>query len=164
MKSINNLILRRVEDSDIEQLKIWLNKDYILKWYHDADEWLDEIKERNGLFGFLNHFIVMKENTSIGFAQYYDCFDAQEDWYSINRANELFSMDYLIGEEEYLRKGYGKVIIKLLIDKILEQSPNAGIVVQPENENTASCKALLSNGFVYDKEKDYYSLFSDKNC
>ena len=163
MEAVNNLSLRYVEDSDIEQLKIWLNKDYILKWYHDADEWLNEIKERNGLFNFLNHFIVLKENTPIGFTQYYDCFDAQEEWYSVNQPNEVFSIDYLIGEKECLRKGYGKTIVKLLIDKIREQSPDAGVVVQPENENIASCKVLLSNGFVYDEKKGYYSLFPDKN-
>jgi len=105
------LVLRPVKDSDMKQLEIWLNKEHVLKWYHEANEWLDEIKERNGSFSFLSHFIVLKDDKPIGFGQYYDCFDAQEEW-------------YLVG--------------------------------QPENENIASCKALLANGFVYDAEKNYY--------
>lgn len=154
------LILKPVDESDIKQLETWLNKDYILKWYHDADEWLNEIKERNGNFSFLNHFIVLKDNIPIGFAQYYDCYDAQEEWYSINQPNKIFSIDYLIGEEKYLRKGYGKGIVALLTDKIRKQYPKAGIVVQPENENIASCKALLANGFVYDEKKEYFILLT----
>lgn len=152
----STLTLKPVEDSDIKQLKIWLNMTHVLKWYHDADEWLNEINERNGAFSFLNHFIVLKDNTPIGFGQYYDCFDAQEEWYFADRANEIFSIDYFIGEEDYLRKGYGKEIVKLLVNKIYERCPDAKIVVQPENENIASCKALLANGFVYDEENDYY--------
>lgn len=73
------LRLRPVDDIDIKQLEVWLNKEYILKWYHDADEWLNEIKERNGNFSFLYHFMVLKDNTPMGFCQYYDCFDAREE-------------------------------------------------------------------------------------
>ena len=152
------LILKSVEDRDIAQLEIWLNKPYVLKWYHDTDDWLNEIRERNGSFSFLHHFIVLKNDKPIGFCQYYDCFNAQEEWYSVNQPNEIFSIDYLIGEEEFLRKGYGKKIVALLIDKIYIHNPKAAIVVQPENENIASCKALLTNGFEYDKEKEYYKL------
>jgi Acetyltransferase (GNAT) family. len=152
------LTLKHVEDNDIQQIGIWLHKEHILKWYHDAEDWLMEIRERNGSFCFLNHFMVLKDNKPIGFCQYYDCFDAQEDWYSIDESNKIFSLDYLIGEEEYLGKGYGKAIVKLLIGKIKEQNPEAEIIVQPENENIASCKALLSNGFVYNEEKEYFKL------
>ena len=153
-----NIILKPVTDNDIEQLEIWLNKEYVLKWYHDADEWLNEIKERYAGFSFLNHFMVLENNKPIGFCQYYDCFDAKEEWYLVEKPCEIYSIDYLIGEEEYLRKGYGKKIVKLLVEKVEKQNPEARIVVQPEKENIASGKALLANGFVYDEGKDYYVL------
>lgn len=154
---MNTLTLRPVEDCNIGQLEIWLNKEYILKWYHAA-EWLNEIKERNGTFSFLHHFMVLENDIPIGFCQYYDCFDTQEEWYSISQANDTFSIDYLIGEEKYLGKGYGKTIVKFLMDEIYKLNSNAGIVVQPDNENTASCKVLLANGFVYDNDKGYYFI------
>ncbi|MFT3738671.1 MAG: hypothetical protein QM786_07915 [Breznakibacter sp.] len=79
--------------------------------------------------------------------------------YFYNRSSTVpFSIDYLIGEENYLQKGYGKEIVKLLVGKIHELSDEIDIVVQPENENTASCKALLANDFVYDETKKYYIL------
>lgn len=155
---MSKLTIRHVSDSDLSLLDTWLRKDYILKWYHDADEWLNEVRERNGSFSFLHHFMVLCSDQPIGFCQYYDCFDAKEDWYSVERAGELFSIDYLIGEEKFLGKGYGKQIVGLLIEKIYGTWPEAQIVVQPENENTASCKTLLSNGFVYEEEKKYFSL------
>ena len=155
---VGRLKLKPVEDSDIKQLEIWLNTEHVLKWYHDASEWLNEIKERNGQFSFLNHFIVLNKSEPIGFCQYYDCFYAKEDWYCVDNTNEIFSIDYFIGEKEYLRKGYGKEIVRLLVNEIWKLSNKIDIVVQPEIENIASCKALLSNGFTYDENKKYFIL------
>lgn len=156
------LVLRPIEDNDIAQMQLWLNKPHVLKWYHDANEWLCEIKERNGSFSFLKHFIVLMEDKPIGFGQYYDCFDAKEHWYVADKPHELYSIDYLIGEEDCLRKGYGKAIVNLLVGEIRKQCAGAGVVVQPEQENIASCKALLSNGFIYDSDKEYYVLSERK--
>lgn len=110
---MNKITLRQVDNSDIELLKNWLNKEYILKWYNDADDWLNEINGRNNSFSWIHHFIVMIDETPVGFCQYYDCYDANdmEDWYSVTRRDETFSIDYLIGDEAYLGKGYGKAII-----------------------------------------------------
>jgi RimJ/RimL family protein N-acetyltransferase len=156
--------LRHIKDSDVEQLEKWLYKDHIIKWYHDTADWLKEIKERNGIFSFLHHFIVDKGNESIGFCQYYDCFDAKELWYSVENKGELFSIDYFIGEEKYLRKGFGKQIIRLLIDEISKENVSFEIVVQPETENTASNRTLSANGFIYDKIKKYYAIKIQNAC
>jgi RimJ/RimL family protein N-acetyltransferase len=104
----DELYLRKFEDNDMDLFRHWLYKDYILKWYKDADEWVNELKQRNGDFKFINHYIVMLGDEAIGFCQYHDCYCAKEDWYSVQKSNTLFSIDYLIGEEKYLNKGYGK--------------------------------------------------------
>ncbi len=150
--------LRPLQDADVEQLKIWLYKKHVLQWYHDTDDWLKEIRERKREFSFLHHFIVDKGDEPIGFCQYYDCFDAKELWYSVESRGKMFSIDYLIGEENYLRKGFGKQIIKLLIEEISKENEKYEIVVQPDTDNTASNKTLLANGFVYDEEKQYYTI------
>jgi RimJ/RimL family protein N-acetyltransferase len=106
---MNRIALRPINERDLALLTLWFNKNYILKWYHDADEWLHEIKERHGVFSWIKHFIVLDGETPIGFCQYYDCFYAKEDWYSVNKPHDTYSIDYLIGEESYLRKGYGKI-------------------------------------------------------
>lgn len=150
---IIKLSLIPIKDSDIKRLKGWLHKDYIQKWYNDADEWINEIKERNNTFKFLKHYIVLEKDMPLGFCQYYDCFDAKEDWYIVEIPDKVYSIDYLIGEEEFLGRGYGKKIVKTLVEKIIE-----AILVQPDKENIPSCKALLANGFIFDTEKNYYIL------
>ena len=68
------LTLTAIQDSDIELLNEWLHKDYILKWYHHPDEWIHEIKEREGSFNLLSHYIILENDKKIGFCQFYDCF------------------------------------------------------------------------------------------
>lgn len=157
MKS-KELILRPLDENDIDLLASWLSKDYILRWYHDADEWLNEINGRHDAYTWIHHFIIMHSKTPIGFCQYYDCYDANdlEDWYSVNKKGETFSIDYLIGDEDYLNKGYGKEIVRILTETIMAIKGAKSIIVQPDNENHASRHVLMANGYVYDEDKKYY--------
>lgn len=155
---MRKLTLKPVEDNDVSLLDKWLHKDYILKWYHEPKEWIKEIEERNGSFNFLKHYIVFDGKKPVGFCQYYDCFEAKEEWYEVEAPGKFYSIDYLIGEEDYLRKGYGKEIVKILLKTILQDKNPQAIIVQPEKENIASCKTLLASGFIYDNNKNYYRL------
>ena len=57
----------------------------------------------------------------------------------------------MIGEEEYLNKGIGNIIIEKLEEKIIEIGGKE-IFADPVPENKASQKVLLSNGFIQIKE------------
>lgn len=153
-----DLTIRPVNDTDIPLLTSWLKKDYILKWYHDADEWLYEINNRYNDFSWIHHFIVMDRKTPLGFCQYYDCYHANsmEDWYDVIKRGDTFSIDYLIGNEFYLGKGYGKAIVALLSDTIKKKENARKIIVQPDKENHSSNHVLLANGYIFDEQFDYY--------
>jgi len=156
-KEIVDIILQSFTDDDIELFVQWLNKDYIKKWYGNLEDWINEVKNRSGEFNFINHFIVKYDEDKIGFCQYYDCYDAQEEWYKVINKNEVYSIDYLIGEEEFLNKGFGKEIVKQLIDKVKTKGGRQ-IIVQPEPENKASNRVLTANGFIYDDDRECYFL------
>lgn len=148
--------LEKITEEDILLIEKWLCKDYIKKWYNPIEEWIYEIKNRNGEYNFIRHLIVKHNFTKIGFCQYYDCYDAQEDWYKIDRPNCTYSIDYLIGEENFLSKGYGKEVVCQLIEKVKFENGKE-ILVQPDIENEPSKKILLANGFIYnDEEKFFY--------
>ena len=152
---MEQLNLVKITDEDIILVEQWLQKEYIKKWYDPIDEWINEMQNRNGEYGFIRHFIVKVNSLKVGFCQYYDCFNAQESWYKINKQKYTYSIDYLIGEENYLNKGYGKEIIRQLIEKVKTEGGKE-IIVQPEMENVRSKKALLTNGFEYSERKKYY--------
>ncbi len=153
-----NLTLRPVSDKDLPLLRTWLNKDYILKWYEDIEAWLYEIENRNEEFSWIHHFIVMGEEAPIGFCQYYDCYDANamEEWYSVTQKGSTFSIDYLIGEENYLGMGYGKAIVRLVTEAVEQTAQSSTIIVQPESDNIPSNRALIANGYRFNEDKGYY--------
>ncbi len=149
---MNLLELRKIQDDDIPLMRHWLYKDYIIKWYQDPEEWIKEIIQRDNEFKFLNHFIVLYEDKPIGFCQYYKCSDAEEDWYGEIPLEGTYSIDYLVGEEEYLGKGFGKAIIELLVNTIFSIDEAERVIVQPDEGNLPSVNSLVTNGFSFDKK------------
>lgn len=152
------ILLRQFQDTDAAMFTEWLCKDYILKWYHDPEDWLAEINGRYEEYAWIHHFIVMCNEKPIGFCQYYDCYNAKdlEDWYVITQPSDTYSIDYLIGNEDYLNKGYGKEIVRILTEHIKDTENACQIIVQPDDNNHASNGVLLANGYMYDKQKKYY--------
>lgn len=155
---MKKLSLRLFKNEDIPLFEKWLYMPHIAKWYHNPLDWIDEVKKRNDEFSFLYHFIVEVENKPIGFCQYYEYHHSGEKWHGKIDIDGAYSIDYLIGETEYLGTGFGKKIIQALIEKIKLQNGVKCIIVQPEQENKASCNALLSSGFFFDINNEIYII------
>ena len=75
----------------------------------------------------------------------------------IPEKNHTYEIGYLIGEEEYLNRGIGKMIIRKLEEKIIELGGRE-IAADPSEENAASIKVLLSNGFKKKSDGDYRKI------
>ena len=146
------LELKNFTNKDIKLFTEWLNKDYIKKWYTDTDDWLNEVSSDK--FEFIHHFIAADNNKPFGFCQYYDYSLGGENWHGAVDIKDTYSIDYLIGEKEYLGKGFGTKIIKLLTEKVFEETTASQIIVQPDKENATSRNTLVSAGYTFDEEND----------
>lgn len=155
---MQELALRALCDKDIPLFKKWLYLPHVAAWYHDPLDWIDEVEKRNDAFAFLHHFIVVQDGKDIGFCQFYEYHHSGEDWHGTTEINGTYSIDYLIGETDYLGKGFGKAIVMALIEKIRGQHNAKRIIVQPEQENKASCNTLLSCGFSFDKANEIFIM------
>lgn len=156
------MTFREFTPIDIVLFEAWLNKEYIKKWYSDQEDWLLEVKSDD--FAFIHHFIVEEDGKPMGFCQYYDYSIPGEDWHGAFDITDTYSIDYLIGEEAYLGKGYGTRIIKTLIEKIFAETSAQKIIVQPDNDNSASRNTLLSAGFQLDKSSNIFVLMRGDVC
>lgn len=121
-------------------------------------DWIDEIQNRNGEFSFVHHFIAVLDEIPMGFCQYYEYCYGGESWHGSIAVEGTYSIDYLIGNPDYIGKGYGTLIVKRLIDEIWSLDDAKRIIVQPDVKNAASCNTLLSCGFVYDEKNGLYIL------
>ncbi|MBC5620712.1 GNAT family N-acetyltransferase [Butyricimonas hominis] len=173
----NEIILQPLFNEDIPLFNSWLNKEYIYKWLcpngeEQREAWLDEVNNRNGKYDFIKHFIIHYKDRKIGYCLYADCFflkDLEEeghDFESLYRdvveENHTYEIGYLIGEEEYLNKGIGKIVIQKLEEKIIEIGGRE-ISADPSEENTFSIKALLSNGFYKKNDGDYRKIVIERD-
>lgn len=160
----DKITIKPLRDEDVDTFSKWLAKEYIYKWFcPDGEEhkaaWLNEINNRNTQYHYMNHFIVYYNDRAIGFCLYLDCYFEKEyipEHYgrTVDKKETVFEIGYLIGEEEYLGKGFGGVIVKKLIEKIAEIGGKE-ILADPDEENIISIRTLLSNGFIKVKDCDY---------
>jgi len=167
MNQIENKIeLIPFKDEDINLFKKWLDKDYIYKWLCPAgederNEWLKEVSNINDKYNHFHYFIVTYNNKNIGFCLYMDChFEkeySQETYGQIFNKGHAYEIGYCIGEEEYLGKGVGKIIVKKLEEKIIKAGGKE-ILADPDEKNIISIKTLLGNGFVKIKDCDYRKI------
>ena len=65
-----------------------------------------------------------------------------------DRRGEIFSIDYLIGEPGYLRRGFGKEMTAQML-AMLRAAKVKTVIVEPERDNAASNRALEANGFTW---------------
>ena len=146
------LTLRPFFDNDMALMERWLYADHVKPWYEHPLDWLKELRDRHGEFDFITHMIAEFNGEPVGFCQYYDCYHSleYEDWgMDIPTPGEVFSIDYLVGEPEYLRRGFGKTMIALMLDRLRELGAKT-IVVEPDRGNTASNRLLEACGFIHD--------------
>lgn len=154
------LTLRPFADNDTTLMERWLYAEHVKPWYEQPDEWLNEIRNRYGEFSFIVHMIVEVDGKPIGFCQYYDCYRSREyeNWgIDILSGGEVFSIDYLIGEPEYLRRGYAKTMVTQMLGELRTLGAKV-VVVLPDKENTASNRTLKSCGFDWDGERYVLNL------
>lgn len=155
----DQLIIRPLFDDDIALLKRWLYQPHVASWYEKPEDWLHEVRNRHGEFSFIKHFIAEIDGTPIGFCQYYNSYFEHEPdaCPKHEKIGEVYSIDYLIGEPEYLHKGYGKEMLRILTSMVSSLNVKK-IIVAPEDENTASKRVLEANGYIRNGE-DYIMEF-----
>ncbi|MDO5522004.1 MAG: GNAT family N-acetyltransferase [bacterium] len=153
---MSRIKLRTMVVEDIYLFKDWLYKPHFAKWYIHPANWLDEFNNRNNEFNWIHHFIAEVDGVAIGFCQYYDYSLSGETWYNNVKVKDTYSIDYMIGEEEYLGKRYGTEIILALEEIIKAKTDAKQIIVQPEPSNMASRNTLLSAKYMFDEVHDIF--------
>jgi len=68
-------------------------------------------------------------------------------------------MDFVIGETDYLGKGYGTIIIKKFIEKIFAETKASKIIIDPDPNNIAAISCYEKVGFKKVKEIDAPAFF-----
>ena len=171
----NDITLKPFQEEDVVLFERWLRQDYVFKWFCleggepsndvDAEEevagWMEQIHGRNTTHTHVKQFIVYLDGKKIGFCLYFDMFYEQEylkDFYP-DLADDLmekhaYEIGYMIGDENQLGKGIGKIIVAKLEEKLRALGAKC-VISDPNDNNIPSVKACLANGFEKIKKNDY---------
>lgn len=157
---MNMYLLRVLQEDDIELVRTWMQQDYVSMWFGDADEWVAEMKGRDKEYDFVHHFIVEDNQTPIGFVQYYD-YSKIPGEEALSQPPETYGIDYMIGDRQLLGQGIGKILVKIICDKVLIENPSAVRIaadptIEETRKNVASIKVLEANGFEFDRVSGLY--------
>jgi aminoglycoside 6'-N-acetyltransferase len=144
-------------EQDIPLWQHWSEKSYVKEaWFFEGYETKDDIYRKVAGNGYCYPFIVEIDDKPIGYIQCCDlyayrnlcenpkgCF-TQED-------PGTFCLDIFIGEEAYLNKGYGTLIIKQFTDKIINEFNGKLILIDPESSNYRAINCYKKAGFEFVK-------------
>lgn len=152
------ITFRPFTDQDLALFISWLSMPHVSPWYSPSEDWINELTERKTTYDWITHFIVACDGKPIGFCQYYPYDKGGETWHGNLDITDTYSIDYMIGDPNYLKKGLGKAIATKLTKIIFSDTDAKVIIVQPEAENAASRHTLSSSGYTYDKTNDLYLI------
>ena len=127
----------------------WCSNDFVYEWFEQRVLSFDEIKNKykNKLMsGEQDMYIMICDDTPIGYVQIY-------------KNDDSYEYDLFIGEEDYLYRGIGSRVVKMINDLIYEKYKVDHIVLRPFKRNVGAVNCYKKNGFeIIDEYEDEDTL------
>ena len=160
------ITLAPLQDDEVALCEQWLRKGFVYERFcpegeEEFQSWMDEINGRNDVYESRKFFMVHCDSAKIGFCLLLDLNSEPEyvaelypDLVGQIAESDALELGYCIGEEDYLGKGVGKIIITKLEEEARKNGAKI-ILADPDETNIPSVKVLLANGFKKIKDGDY---------
>ena len=144
-----NISFRELKDQDSEynMLHNWCSKKHVYEWFEQRILSLDEIekKYKNKLESNNQALLIIEyNNIDIGLVQIYKF---NNDINFNSTYNNIYEYDIFIGEEEYLSKGIGTIIVNLVNEMIYEKYNADAIILRPFKRNKRAISCYQKCGF-----------------
>ena len=145
---------RKLSVDDMPLMHKWLNTDFVIQWYGKKRRSLEEVTEHyatrvNGEM-LTKSFLILYEESPIGYIQAYRIQDDPDYSACVQLEEDAAGVDLFIGEEDYIHKGLGAVVLKKFLSEIVFESfPVESCIIGPEPENKVAIRAYEKAGFRY---------------
>ena len=141
----------------------WCKNKFVYEWFEQRILSLDEIrnKYKNKLESNKQKlYIIQCDGKDIGFAQIYKF----ENDYNIkidSKYKNTYEFDLFIGEEDYLSKGIGRVIVNKINDMIYNNDEVDSIILRPFKRNIRAIKCYLKCNYKIIGEYDGFDTLGN---
>jgi RimJ/RimL family protein N-acetyltransferase len=158
-KKNTEIIFRPMEINDLQLWEKWIKKSHVANvWFIEGYEPTDYIYTKIAGNGYDYPFIVYVDNLPIGYIQCSDLYTYRTQCQNpkgIFTKEELgtYCMDLFIGEEDYLNKGYGTLIVKAFINYVFTNFLAKKILIDPAISNKRAIHCYEKAGFGFLKQE-----------
>ena len=144
----------------------WLEAPHVKAWWDQDVQWTPAlIQEKYGTYvdGYklendsqkpLYAYIVLADQLSIGYIQFYNAYDFRRSILLTNLPSSLAALDLFIGDPSYLGKGLGSIVLKQFLEEHVHPLYET-CFVDPNLHNIAAIKTYENAGFKKIKIIDY---------
>jgi aminoglycoside 6'-N-acetyltransferase len=159
-----NIQLRISSYEDIPILKHWDQQEHVLfatgndsNQFQDPNYWDHELSLcDNNLY---QYYIATLDNNPIASVLIIDpALEPTHYWGTIDEGYR--AIDIRIGESQNIGKGYGTIIMELVLDKCFEKEEVKGVYIDPLSINLRAIKFYQKLGFEFIENRN----FGEDNC
>lgn len=151
------ITLRPATIDDLDTLNYWDTQQHVIDSDPD-DEWNWETELLRSP-EWRAQLVAELDKTPIGFVQIIDPYLEETHYWGTIAPNKR-AIDIWIGEEQYLKKGYGTTMMQLAIAQCFQPNEVTGILIDPLKSNTDAHRFYERLGFEFVEER----LFDDTPC
>lgn len=139
-------------NGDMARIADWLVRPHVQRWWRDPERQIARI--RAGLDGdWLESFLIRIGGRPVGYIHTYDP-NAEPGNPWPDQAEGTRGVDVFIGEESYIGRGHGKVVVARFVDGLLARPEVTRVIADIDVGNHGSRRVFGSAGFVEQGEID----------
>ena len=151
-----NITFQEIDNNNIDYKLIhkWCSNPSVYEWFEQRVLTLEEItnKYKNKLNNKKQSlFLIKYNNKEIGLFQIYK-YEDDIEIKELDQFHNIYEYDIFIGEEEYLSKGLGTVIVNKINNLIYSKYQGDAIVLRPFTRNIRAINCYKKCNFKFIKE------------
>jgi len=162
-----NINFKNLSEKDLSLIYKWFKKKHVKQFYSLKNWTLEDIaKKYNPYIKNLEPiyaYIINIDDIPIGYIQYYYLKEYPFDNQNLSKdiIDKTAGIDFYIGDENYINKGYGKKVISKFLQDILKNKFKY-CIADPDTRNIASIKMLEKLDFKTHKMIPYKNQIGEQ--
>lgn len=144
-----SIVIRPLHSDDKDSLVRWLTSPDVLMYYEGRDKAFTFEQVESKFFNAksrVNRCIAEVNGANIAYLQYYPLNEKERQTYRLSLKERIYGMDQFIGDATYWNKGYGTMLIKKLVTRLLDDGVEK-IVMDPLASNKRAIRCYEKCGF-----------------
>jgi RimJ/RimL family protein N-acetyltransferase len=149
----HKFLFKPLLEEDLDLLCRWLDTPHVKEWWHDGlthDEIKSKYRKRIGDI-LVSPLIAYLDDQPIGFIQYYHANKVGDGWWPDEKDGTL-GIDQFIGEENYINRGFGTLMINAFIKQLFLNPDVKKIITDVDPKNQRAIRCYEKTGFKFIKE------------